>query len=269
MDNSFLVSLLSGAAAGTGVDLILFPLDTFKTRIQSKEGFWRSGGFRGVYSGLPSTLLGSAPTAALFFTIYDTVKVKLEAKTNRVATQIVAANLGEISACLIRVPVDVVKQRSQAQLHLTTLSVFKDILRVDGLKGFYRSYLTTVLREIPFATIQFPLWEYLKVLVVKYSSKRKCEPYQSAICGAFAGGVAAGLTTPLDVVKTRITLDNKKSDKIIVKHKILNTFADVIKQNGIKGLFAGIYPRVTMISFGGFIFFGIYEETRKIILHFF
>lgn len=80
---------------------------------------------------------------------------------------------------------------------------------MKGLKGFYRSYLTTVLREIPFATIQFPLWEYLKVLVVKYSSKRKCEPYQSAICGAFAGGVAAGLTTPLDVVKTRITLDNK------------------------------------------------------------
>jgi hypothetical protein len=28
--------MVSGAAAGTGVDLILFPLDTFKTRIQSE-----------------------------------------------------------------------------------------------------------------------------------------------------------------------------------------------------------------------------------------
>ena len=34
-------------------------------------------------------------------------------------------------------------------------------------------------------------------------------------------------------------------------------------------LFAGIYPRVTMISTGGFIFFGIYEETKKLMLKFF
>ena len=33
--NSFFVSMIAGAAAGAGVDLILFPLDTFKTRIQS------------------------------------------------------------------------------------------------------------------------------------------------------------------------------------------------------------------------------------------
>lgn len=91
----------SGAAAGTGVDLILFPLDTFKTRIQSKKGFWASGGFRGVYNGLPSTLVGSAPTAALFFTIYDTTKSKLDylitkKYINPTLSQIIAANLGEI-----------------------------------------------------------------------------------------------------------------------------------------------------------------------------
>ena len=95
--NSFLISLLSGAAAGTGVDVILFPLDTIKTRLQSKLGFWNSGGFRGIYNGLPSTLLGSAPTAALFFTIYDTAKIKLEEnKLNSLQSQIVAANIGEI-----------------------------------------------------------------------------------------------------------------------------------------------------------------------------
>ena len=63
--------MISGAAAGTGVDLILFPLDTFKTRIQSKlfmhyisefkfefcslklkgkEGFWRSGTANDIFS---------------------------------------------------------------------------------------------------------------------------------------------------------------------------------------------------------------------------
>ncbi len=52
----------SGATAGTSVDLILFPLDTVKTRLQSKIGFWKSGGFKGIYSGLPSILLGFKST---------------------------------------------------------------------------------------------------------------------------------------------------------------------------------------------------------------
>lgn len=47
--------------AGTSVDVALFPLDTVKTRLQSAEGFWKSGGFRGVYRGLSVAAAGSAP----------------------------------------------------------------------------------------------------------------------------------------------------------------------------------------------------------------
>lgn len=130
----------SGAAAGVGVDLALFPLDTIKTRLQSKQGFWKAGSFRGIYNGLPSTLLGSAPTAALFFTVYDTTKTSLvnghlfqasSVKMNATVAQLIAANLGEVMACLIRVPVDVVKQRAQASHATSTFSVFKQILATE------------------------------------------------------------------------------------------------------------------------------------------
>ena len=43
------------------VDIILFPLDTLKTRLQSSQGFFKSGGFRGIYSGIASAAAGSAP----------------------------------------------------------------------------------------------------------------------------------------------------------------------------------------------------------------
>lgn len=46
------------------VDAALFPLDTLKTRLQSPDGFVKSGGFRGVYSGLGAAILGSAPTGS-------------------------------------------------------------------------------------------------------------------------------------------------------------------------------------------------------------
>lgn len=38
-----------------------FYIDTIKTRFQSRAGFKASGGFRGIYSGLLSAVIGSAP----------------------------------------------------------------------------------------------------------------------------------------------------------------------------------------------------------------
>lgn len=56
------------------VDIALFPIDTVKTRLQSERGFWRSGGFKGIYKGLAPAAAGSAPTAALFFCAYENFK---------------------------------------------------------------------------------------------------------------------------------------------------------------------------------------------------
>ena len=38
------------------------------------------------------------------------------------------------------------------------------------------------------------------------SQGRAVDPWQGAVCGAISGGLAAALTTPLDVLKTRIML---------------------------------------------------------------
>ena len=43
------------------VDLLFFPIDTLKTRLQSSQGFVKAGGFKGVYRGVGSVVVGSAP----------------------------------------------------------------------------------------------------------------------------------------------------------------------------------------------------------------
>lgn len=263
--NSKIVSLISGGTAGTAVDIILFPLDTIKTRLQSRNGFIKSGGFKGIYKGLSSAIVGSAPNASVFFLTYDYIK-SLKLVNNDLVNQLLAANAGEINACLIRVPIEVVKQRSQANLNKTTYQVFRETLKQDGIKGFYRGYLTTLLREIPFSSIQFPLWELLKLQLKKINNK-DCEPWQSALCGAVSGGISAALTTPLDVAKTRIILAER--DKLHKELRIINTLKEIYRENGYKALFSGVYPRVAMISFGGFIFFGMYEKTKSILIKFY
>lgn len=55
----------AGGIAGTTVDVILFPLDTIKTRLQSSKGFWAVGGFNKIYAGIVPAAAGSAPTGML------------------------------------------------------------------------------------------------------------------------------------------------------------------------------------------------------------
>jgi hypothetical protein len=54
------------------------------------------------------------------------------------------------------------------------------------------------------------LYEALKSLLSKnYLGGRRPSPGEAAGCGMIAGGIAAALTTPLDVVKTRVMLEAK------------------------------------------------------------
>lgn len=82
--------------------------------------------------------------------------------------------------------------------------------------------------------------------------------FEAGICGSVAGGTAAALTTPLDVVKTRIMLSKTKTG-------IISMFYNIYAKEGPSVFFKGIGPRVTWISFGGFIFLGAYEGVREII----
>ncbi|PVD24246.1 hypothetical protein C0Q70_14716 [Pomacea canaliculata] len=261
----FRVALAAGAAAGTSVDVALFPLDTIKTRLQSQQGFRAAGGFRGIYSGLLSVTLGSAPTAALFFGSYETTKFILQRLLPEhlaPVSHMVAAATGEVIACLIRVPVEVVKQRAQAAPALSSIKIFKQTLAAEGLYGLYRGYSTTVAREIPFSFIQFPLWEFFKKQW-SVKTQKSIAAWQSSLCGALAGGISAALTTPLDVAKTRIMLAQKGSPT--ASGSFIFVMRHIYWENGVPGLFAGVVPRVMWISIGGAIFLGVYEKVKIVL----
>ncbi|ELU39617.1 S-adenosylmethionine transporter [Rhizoctonia solani AG-1 IA] len=186
----------AGGLAGTSVDLLFFPIDTIKTRLQSSQGFIKAGGLGGIYRGVGSVVIGSAPGAAIFFTTYSTLKQNLPIDTTHPLNHVVAASISEVAACLVRVPTEVVKSRTQTSAYGAGVSSFGAFLKVaqsESLGGLYRGFGSTVMREIKLGkTLDRPI-----------------DPHEAALCGSLAGAIAASATTPLDVLKTRIMLDVK------------------------------------------------------------
>ncbi|CAK9295376.1 unnamed protein product [Gordionus sp. m RMFG-2023] len=250
--------IIDGAIAGTAVDTILFPLDTIKTRLQSNAGFFKSGGFKKIYSGIGAAFVGSAPTAAIFFITYEFCKRNLIYHNYIVLNYMMSAAVAESVSCIIRVPIEVIKQRRQAFFSLSNDKIIRDILLKEGLLGFYRGLLPTILREIPFSFVQYPLWEYFKKSQ-KFKITSEYNFVDAYTKGALAGGVAAALTTPLDVIKTKIILAKKDNSQI----SIIKICKDINLNKGFKGYFAGLIPRIMWISIGGAIFLGTYEITSK------
>lgn len=163
----------------------------------------------------------------------------------------ISSSVSEVVACTVRVPVEVIKQRMQVGIYkdMNFISVFNRILRSEGGFGLYRGFTATIQREIPFAAIQFPIYEGLKIRFAGEDQRRM------ALCGSISGAITAFLTTPLDVLKTRTMLSTKCH-----LDEAAPSFRTIWNEGKIKSLFAGAIPRVLWVSIGGFVFFGVYEK---------
>jgi hypothetical protein len=293
----------SGAIAGLTVDCSLYPLDTIKTRLQKARDHTAPQArvslrqtFRGIYAGLPSVLFGSAPSAASFFIVYDGVKRSLlpppntttpQSRSHIILTHSLASSLGEIAACAVRVPTEVIKQRAQAGLFGgSSLLALKDILSLrhasdspssprgytQVIRELYRGAGITIAREIPFTVLQFTMWESMKEAYGKRYlrsagsgaslAEMQIPASTSAMFGSVAGAIAAGLTTPLDVIKTRVMLARRSGGEAPVG---VREIVKGIAREGPGAFWRGITPRITWIGIGGAVFLGSYQKASNML----
>lgn len=138
----------------------------------------------------------------------------------------------------------VIKQRMQ--IHNSEfrsgLVAARTIYRAEGLGAFYVSYPTTLMMTVPFTAVQFSAYEFLKDTLNPSGSY---SPLTHVTAGGLAGGVAAAVTTPLDVAKTLLQTRGTSSDKEI---RAARGFADAMRiiwqRDGMKGFARGMSPRV-------------------------
>ncbi|GJY50984.1 S-adenosylmethionine carrier 1, chloroplastic/mitochondrial, partial [Tanacetum coccineum] len=254
---------IAGGTAGVVVETALYPIDTIKTRLQAARG----GGkivLQGLYSGLAGNLVGVLPASALFVGVYEPAKkklLKILPENLSAVAHLTAGAIGGVAASLVRVPTEVVKQRMQTRQFASAPDAVRLIVAKEGFKGLYAGYGSFLLRDLPFDAIQFCIYEQLRI-GYKRAARRDLNDPENAAIGAFAGALTGAITTPLDVIKTRLMIQGSSANQYKGIYDCVQT---ILREEGPPALLKGIGPRVLWIGIGGSIFFGVLERTKKIL----
>src|SRR3954471_1544102 len=117
------------------------------------------------------------------------------------------------------------------QVHGSTYRSLTDcarsVFRAEGLGAFYVSYPTTLCMTVPFTALQFMAYESISKVM---NPTGRYDPYTHCFAGGLAGGVAAGFTTPLDVIKTLLQTRGSATDPELRNVSGLVNAAKIIHQ---------------------------------------
>lgn len=122
------------------------------------------------------------------------------------------------------------------------------------MRGFFRGFGATALRDAPHAGIYLFFYEGLKPLLRPQGGETTSTAGR-LLAGATAGFLATATTQPFDLVKTRIQLAPENH-----RASFPQTLAKVVREEGALGLFRGMGPRVLRKSLSSALTWTIYEE---------
>lgn len=170
----------------------------------------------------------------------------------------------------------------QRKLHKAESPYIKDDASFSGSKAFNRilqvPYISTV------ATKAYYIYSYVKAKLyidvyrrILMHDNHLIRRFQDGICGAVAGGFSSFITSPLDVMKTRLSIYStpkipsfvektyafsKDADLMSNMHKIQQVWREMLHENAF---FAGATTRVLQKIPANALFFMFYEAFRYML----
>ncbi|KAF8634876.1 hypothetical protein AX15_000630 [Amanita polypyramis BW_CC] len=282
-------NFVQGGVAGAFGATIVYPIDLgamqnqrstvvgqllYKNSLDCAKKIFHNEGFLGFYRGLGPQLVGVAPEKAIKLTVNDLIRAKArDPETGRIKLgwEFVAGGTAGGCQVVFTNPLEIVKIRLQVQGEAAKLegAVPKGaihIIRQLGILGLYKGAFACLLRDIPFSAIYFPSYFHLKKDIFQEGYNGKQLSFLETLASAaIAGMPAAYLTTPADVVKTRLQVEARKGD---TNYKGLrDAFTRIYREEGFSALFKGGPARVIRSSPQfGFTLLGY--ETLKTVFPF-
>ena len=132
-------------------------------------------------------------------------------------------------------------------------SCIRGLVASQGVRGLWNGYTATLLRDVPFSALYWPLYEATRDGLQRYLAIRERRGWGSLgpdtsfmvtfVSGAVAGSVASTITLPFDVIKTikQIEMGERDIMRVTAGHSRTNlTIArELIADQGPRSLFSG------------------------------
>ncbi|XP_056608972.1 probable mitochondrial glutathione transporter SLC25A39 isoform X2 [Triplophysa dalaica] len=228
----------------------------------------RHEGVRSLWSGLPPTLVMAVPATIIYFTCYDQLRDFLRYGLGYQGDHIplIAGGLARLGAVSVISPLELVRTKMQSRrLPYSELVVcFRSAVAQDGWLSLWRGWGPTILRDVPFSALYWFNYELVKAQL--------CEKYRvpqasftiSFTAGAISGAIAAILTLPFDVVKTRRQIqlgemEARQGASVKKPSSTWNILKNIWADMGYRGLFAGFLPRVIKVAPACAVMISTYE----------
>lgn len=221
------------------------------------RGLNGGGFYSNLFRGSNVIVAGCVPAHVLYFTVYEKIK-----RAGNVALSGASATLCHD---LVLTPADVVKQRLQLGCYRSSCDCFFNILRQEGVRALFRSLHITLLMNVPYHSLLVSI-----IHLLKPRGQEKIDNYKHFVYAGFGGAVAGALTTPFDVIKTRLQTQTCQMDakrpKLRLKYRnVMETFRNILRREGARGFMRGVSTRVMMCTPSAAISWGTYETLKNLI----
>ncbi|XP_016991152.1 solute carrier family 25 member 40 [Drosophila rhopaloa] len=255
----------------------------------------RYEGLAALWSGLGPTLVSALPSTIIYFVAYEQFKAKylqmyerhmnwspearqLGLRDTKTSLPLVIPMMSGVTArvCAVTVvsPIELVRTKMQAQrqTYAQMLQFVRNVVALQGVWGLWRGLRPTILRDVPFSGIYWPIYEYLKQNLGQSSQPSFS---LSFLAGVLAGSVAAIVTTPFDVVKTHeqiefgervIFTDSPARD--FGKKSTYSRLTAIYRMHGVRGLFAGCGPRLLKVAPACAIMISTFEYSKSFFFYY-
>ncbi|CAJ1065157.1 mitochondrial uncoupling protein 2-like [Xyrichtys novacula] len=287
------VKVFSAGTAGCVADLVTFPLDTAKVRLQIQgeakplirgqrakyRGVFgtiftmvKTEGPTSLYSGLVAGLQRQMSFASVRIGLYDTMKQFYTRGSENVGigTRLLAGCTTGAMAVALAQPTDVVKVRFQAQVRLpengsvkrynSTIEAYKTIARDEGFKGLWKGCLPNITRNAIVNCAELVTYDIIKEQILKYDLMTDNMPCH--FTAAFAAGFCTTIVaSPVDVVKTRYmnSVQGQYSGA-------LNCAFTMLIKEGPTAFYKGFVPSFLRLGSWNIVMFVSFEQIKRAVI---
>ncbi|XWS11914.1 hypothetical protein CRYUN_Cryun37aG0046100 [Craigia yunnanensis] len=282
---------VAGGFGGIAGIITGYPLDTLRIRQQSSNSgsalsilrrVVTKEGPAALYRGMGAPLASVTFQNAMVFQIYAIFSRAFDSSVSATdppsykGVALGGVGTGALQSVMLT-PVELVKIRLQLQstsnaisqtasAHTGPISVAKGILKTEGLRGLYRGFTITALRDAPAYGFYFWTYEYMREQLHPGCRKSGQESLRTMLIAGGLAGVASWVCCyPLDVVKTRLQAQSPTSPQKY--NGIIDCLHKSVKQEGYGVLWRGLGTAVARAFVVNGAIFSAYEIALRCLFN--